>query len=318
MHEYLPVLIVGAIIGVFTVAFIAAYMGVKNKKEALGFDRHIPDGEIIRRLMIYALPYGREFLAVLVIMLASIAYDLASPLIVGKIEELIKDRFEPSALFRWVAVYAGILIVSMVCTYLQSIILQKTGQKILSALRQDLFTHIESLSHNQLNKIPVGKLVTRVTNDTNAISMMFTNILVNMAKNVFVVVGVLAAMLMLNYALTLMVLCFVPFLLLFTVIFRKFTRKVFRVVKDRTTDINTYLSENLSGIKITQIFNQEQRKMEEFLDKSSRLKKAKQDQIFVFSIFRPMVYMLYISSVLCLLYLGARATSGTPCSWARP
>ena len=306
MHEYLPVLIVGAIIGVFTVAFIAAYMGVKNKKEALGFDRHIPDGEIIRRLMIYALPYGREFLAVLVIMLASIAYDLASPLIVGKIEELIKDRFEPSALFRWVAVYAGILIVSMVCTYLQSIILQKTGQKILSALRQDLFTHIESLSHNQLNKIPVGKLVTRVANDTNAISMMFTNILVNMAKNAFIVVGVLVAMLMLNYALTLMVLCFVPFLVLFTVIFRKFTRKVYRVVKDRTTDINTYLSENLSGIKITQIFNQEQRKMEEFLDKSSRLKKAKQDQIFVFSIFRPMVYMLYISSVLCLLYLGGK------------
>ncbi len=306
MHEYLPILIVGAIIGVFTVAFIAAYLGVKNKKAVLGFDRHIPDGEIIRRLMVYAMPYGREFLAVLVIMLASIAYDLASPLIVGKIEDLIKDHFEPSALFRWVAVYAGILVVSMVCTYFQSIILQKTGQKILSALRQDLFTHIESLSHNQLNKIPVGKLVTRVANDTNAISMMFTNILVNMAKNVFIVVGVLAAMLMLNYALTLMVLCFVPFLVLFTVIFRKFTRKVYRVVKDRTTDINTYLSENLSGIKITQIFNQEQRKMEEFLDKSSRLKKAKQDQIFVFSIFRPMVYMLYISSVLCLLYLGGK------------
>ena len=306
MHEYLPVLIVGAIIGVFTVAFIAAYMGVKNKKEALGFDRHIPDGEIIRRLMIYALPYGREFLAVLVIMLASIAYDLASPLIVGKIEELIKDRFEPSALFRWVAVYAGILIVSMVCTYLQSIILQKTGQKILSALRQDLFTHIESLSHDQLNKIPVGKLVTRVANDTNAISMVFTNVLVNMARNAFIVLGVLGAMLLLNYALTLMILCFVPFLVLFTVIFRKFTRKVHRVVKDRTTDLNTFLSENLSGIKITQIFNQEERKLGDFLSKSDALKKAKQNQIFVFGIFRPMVYMLYVSSILCLFYLGGK------------
>ena len=86
----------------------------------------------------------------------------------------------------------------------------------------------------------------------------------------------------------------------------KFTRKVYRVVKDRTTDINTFLSENLSGIKITQIFNQEQRKMEEFLEKSRQLKRAKQNQIFVFSIFRPMVYMLYISSVLCLLYLGGK------------
>jgi len=306
MREYLPVLIVGAIIGVFAIVFVVAYLGVKNKKEALGFDRHIPDSEIIRRLAKYALPYKKQFAVVLLIMLVSISYELAAPWIMGKIEELIKDRFPLSALYRWVGLYVSFLIVSMVCTYFQSIILQKTGQKVLSALRQDLFTHIESLSHDQLNKIPVGKLVTRVANDTNAISMMFTNILVNMAKNVFIVVGVLAAMLMLNYALTLMILCFVPFLVLFTLIFRKFTRKVYRVVKDRTTDINTFLSENLSGIKITQIFNQEQRKLDEFLHKSQQLKKAKQNQIFVFSIFRPMVYMLYISSVLCLLYLGGR------------
>ncbi|MCI8916669.1 MAG: ABC transporter ATP-binding protein [Oscillospiraceae bacterium] len=305
-REYLPILFVAAIVGVFTLIFIAFYWRETRRKAAPDFDRHIPDAEIIRRLMKYAAPYKKQFALVLVIMLASIAYDLASPLIVGRIEGLIKDRFQPPVLLRWVALYAGILIVSMVCTYFQSIILQKTGQKILSALRQDLFTHIESLSHDQLNKIPVGKLVTRVTNDTNAISLMFTNILVNMAKNAFIVVGVLCAMLMLNYALTLMVLAFVPFLVLFTVIFRKFTRKVYRVVKDRTTDINTYLSENLSGIKITQIFNQEERKRDEFLAKSAELKRAKQNQIFVFGIFRPMVYMLYISSVLCLLYLGGK------------
>lgn len=306
MREYLPVLFVGAIVGVFSLIFVFAWWRDRHRKTAPDFDRHIPDGEIVRRLMKYAVPYKKEFLLVLVIMLASIAYDLASPLIVGRIEGLIKDRFEPPVLLRWVALYAGILIVSMICTYFQSIILQRTGQKILSALRQDLFTHIESLSHDQLNKIPVGKLVTRVTNDTNAISMMFTNVLVNMVKNAFIVVGVLAAMLMLNYALTLMILCFVPFLVLFTVIFRVFTRKVHRVVKDRTTDINTFLSENLSGIKITQIFNQEKRKMDDFLAKSDELKKAKQNQILVFGIFRPMVYMLYISSVLCLLYLGGK------------
>lgn len=306
MREYLPVIFVGAVVGAFSLIFVAAWWWDRRRKAAPDFDRHIPDGEIVRRLMKYALPYKKEFLLVLVIMLASIAYDLASPLIIGHIEELIKDHFEPSALLRWVALYAGILIVSMVCTYFQAIILQKTGQKILSALREDLFTHIESLSHDQLNKIPVGKLVTRVTNDTNAISMMFTNVLVNMAKNAFIVVGVLAAMLMLNYMLTLMVLCFVPFLVLFTVIFRVFTRKVHRTVKDRTTDINTFLSENLSGIKITQIFNQEERKMSEFLAKSEGLKKAKQNQILVFGIFRPVVYMLYISSVLCLLYLGGK------------
>ena len=306
MREYLPLLFVGAVVGVLSLIFLLAWWWDRHRKTVPDFDRHIPDGEIIRRLAKYALPYKKEFLLVLVIMLASIAYDLASPLIVGRIEELIKNRFEPSALLRWVALYAGILIVSMVCTYFQAIILQKTGQKILSALRENLFTHIEGLSHDQLNQIPVGKLVTRVTNDTNAISMMFTNILVNMVKNAFIVVGVLAAMLMLNYALTLMILCFVPFLVLFTVIFRTFTRKVHRVVKDRTTDINTFLSENLSGIKITQIFNQEDRKLSEFLAKSEALRRAKQNQTFVFGIFRPMVYMLYISSVLCLLYLGGK------------
>ena len=306
MREYLPILLVGAIIGIFSLIFLLAWRRELRNKSAPDFDRHIPDSEIFRRLFQYAAPYKKQFLLVLIIMLLSITYDLASPLIIGHVEGLIKDHFEPPVLLRWVALYAGILIVALVSTYFQSIILQKTGQKILSALRQDLFTHIESLSHNQLNNIPVGKLVTRVSNDTNAISQMFTNVLVAMAKNAFIVVGVLASMLALNLSLTLAFLCFAPFLVLFTIIFRKFTRKVYRVVKDRTTDINTYLSENLSGIKITQIFNQEERKREEFFAKSEGLKRAKQNQIFVFSIFRPMVYMLYISSVLCLLYLGGK------------
>ncbi len=306
MNEYLPILIVGAIIGTFSLIFLVAFLLAKNKKEDMGFDRNMADGEIVRRLMRYAKPHWKSFVLALVIMLVSVGYDIVSPLIIGQIEETVKEDFALSWLFTLVAVYAGILVVSMVCTYFQAMILQKTGQKILSALREDIFTHIQSLSHEQLSNIPVGKLVTRVCNDTNAISHMFTNILVTLVKNIMVIFGVLAAMLALNYALTLMVLCFVPFVLLFTVIFRLFSRKVHRKVKDGTTDINTFLSENLSGIKITQIFNREDRKMEEFLDKSARLKKAKQNQIFVFGIFRPMVYMLYISSVLCLLYMGGR------------
>ena len=306
MREYLPVLIVGAIIGVFSIIFFVAYQKVRKQKEAIGFDRNMPDGEIVARLLQYAKPHWKAFVLVLVIMLLSISYDLISPLLVGQIEEMVKNKFEMSDLFKMLAVYAGVLAVSLVSTYYQSIILQKTGQKILSTLRQDVFTHIEKLSHEQLNQIPVGKLVTRVTNDTNAISMMFTNILVQLVKNVFVIVGVLVAMMALNYMFTLMVLCFVPFVVLFAFIFRKFARKVYRRVKDCTTDINTYLSENLSGIKITQIFNREERKMEEFRRKSSALRKAKYNQTFVFGIFRPMVYMLYISSVMCLLYLGGK------------
>jgi len=306
MNEYLPLLLVGAVIGSIAVVLILAYALVKDKKETMGFERNMKDSEIMKRLLHYAKPYWKQFLLVAVLMLFSIAYDIISPLIIGYIEELVVGDFELSALFLSVAVYASILLFSMGSSYIQAIMLQKTGQRIISNLREDLFVHIESLSHEQLNDIPVGKLVTRVTNDTNAISMMFTNLLVNLLKNCFVIVGILAAMLLLNYQLTLMVLCFVPFIVLFTVIFRKFSRRAYRKVKDRTTDINTYLSENLSGIKVTQIFNREQAKMDDFRRRSNGLGKAKREQIFVFGIFRPLVYMLYISSVLCLFYLGGR------------
>ena len=306
MHDYYPLLLVGGIIGLISVILIVAFAMIKDKKQAIGFDRHMKDGEIVRRLLHYAKPYTGKFVFVGFIVLVGIAYDVISPMLIGRITDLIKADFELKPLFVLVAVYAGILIVSMVCTYVQAIVLQKVGQRIISVMREDLFTHIESLSHEQMNSIPVGKLVTRVTNDTNAISLMFTSLLVNLVKNLFVIVGVFAAMVALNYELTLMVLCFVPFIVLFTVIFRKFARRAYRRVKDRTTDINTYLSENLSGIKITQIFNREHEKLRDFTDKSNKLGKAKRDQILVFGIFRPLVYMLYISSVLCLFFLGGK------------
>ena len=306
MREYLPILIMGAIIGVFTVIFLVVFALEKNKKETMGFERNMADGEIVKRLLRYAKPYYPQFVGIFLIMLLSIGYDLLSPLIVGDIIEALQGDFTMDYLMKMVGIYGSILVVSLVCTYAQAMILQKIGQKILSRMRLDVFTHIESLSHEQLNNIPVGKLVTRTTNDPNAISYMFTNILVTLLKNIMVVFGVLGAMLLLNYALTLMVLCFVPFIVLFTVIFRKFSRKVHRKVSDATTDVNTYLSENLSGIKITQIFNQEQRKMEDFLVKSRALARAKQARMYVFGIFRPMVYMLNISCVMCLLYLGGK------------
>ena len=299
-----PLLLVGGVIGTVSVLLLIAYACVKDKKTAMGFERSMADGEILRRLFGYAKPYLRQFVVVGFLVLFSISYDIASPLIVGYIEELVVGDFELKSLYVSVAVCAGVLVFSMASTYLQAVILQRVGQRIISDLREDLFTHIESLSHGQLNDIPVGKLVTRVTNDTNAISMMFTNLFVNLTKNAFVILGILVAMLFLNYELTLMVLCFVPFILLFTVIFRKFSRRAYRKVKDATTDINTYLSENLSGIKVTQIFGREDEKMEEFRQKSQTLAKATQEQIFVFGVFRPLVYMLYISSILCLFYLG--------------
>ena len=308
MHEYLPLLIAGGIIGVFATLAIVAYCIIRRQKEDMtDRERHMSDREIIGRLLSYAKPYKGNFVAVFFIMLFSIVYELTAPLLMAHIQDTIKvDNFSLAYLFSVVAVYAGILIVSLICTYFQAMILQKTGQKILSQIRLDVFTHAEKLSHEQLNNIPVGKLVTRVTNDPNAISFLFTNILVTLAKNSMVVVGILAVMLAVNYVLTLLVLCFVPFVILFTVVFRRFSRAVHRQVSNATTDINTYLSENLSGMKITQIFNRENRKMEDFVSRSSKLKKAKFRRMYVFGIFRPMVYMLFVTTNMCLFYFGAK------------
>ncbi len=310
MREFLPVLIVGGIIGMFALVFVAAFFAAKRKNVLENRERNMPDSEIVKRLLVYAKPYRKKFVLVFFVMLVANVYSVVSPLVIGHIEETVVGDFELSYLFRIVLVYVCILLVSLLCTYIQAMVLQQVGQKILSAMREDVFTHIESLSHEQLNNIPVGKLVTRVSNDPNAISFMFTNILVTLIQNVMVVVAVLGAMLMLNYMFTLMVLCFVPFVVLFTVIFRRFSRSVHLRVNDATTDVNTYLSENLSGIKITQIFNREERKMQDFLEKSQTLTRAKRSRMFVFGIFQPMVYMLYISSVLCLMYLGGRGYIG--------
>ncbi len=306
MHELFPLIAVGAVLGVLSVIFLSAYFVIRRQKEAVGFDRNMKDSEITRRLLAYAKPYWKNFAFVLCIMLFSISYDIVAPILMGHMIDVVKADFAMSELLSLVLLYAGILIVSLVCSYVQAIVLQKTGQKIISHIREDLFVHIESLSHNQLNSIPVGKLVTRVTNDTGAISMMFTNLIVNLIKNCFIIIGVLVAMLCLNYMLTLMVLCFVPFIVLFTVVFRKFSRKAYRRVKDGTTDINTFLSENLSGMKIIQSFNREEQKKAEFDAKNKALGKSKHSEMMVFSIFRPLVYMLYVSSVLCLLYLAGR------------
>ena len=307
MSDYFPVLMVAAIILLFTAAFVIAYAKLKKATAKDEKDRTMSDREIIGRLLNFAKPYKKQFALVLIIMLISIGYDLLSPILVGNIQNLVKGSFTLNVLFARVAVYAGILVVSLVSMYLQTMILQKVGQKILSDLRLSVFTHIESLSHEQLNNIPVGKLVTRVTNDTNGISMMFTNVLVTMVKNVMVIFGVFGAMLTVNLALALVVSCFVPFVVLFTVIFRKFSRKAHQNVTDARTELNTFLSENLSGIKITQIFNREAEKMQAFMERSRALQKAKRQRMFVFGIFRPMVYMLHISCVLCILYFGSRS-----------
>ena len=301
-----PLIYVFAILIAFTLIFVIAFIMMKDKKEAFGFERNMKDSELIRRLFVYGKKHTKAFIIVLIIMLFSISSDIFLPIMTGKIINILQQEngFMFSQLLNIVILYATILLVSLICSYTQTIILQKTGQKIVSNIREDLFIKIEYLSANQLNHIPVGKLVTRVAYDTNAVSMMFTSLFVNLIKNVCLIIGFSLAMFIINVKLALLVFCFVPFIVIFTIIFRKFSRRAYRQVKNATTDINTFLSENLSGIKVTQIFNQEEKKYNEFKNKNEKLGKAKFSQIGVFSIFRPTVYMLYTFNILLLFYVA--------------
>ena len=307
MGNWMPVLILCAVIGLLAVVFGSAYLMLRRQMRGDDPRRNMSDREIIRRLLRYAKPYAGKFVLVAVIMVISIAYDLLSPIVVGDIEGIVKKPFQLQELFLRVGMYAGILVVSLTSTYLQTMILQKVGQKILSDLREDVFSHIESLSHGQLNNIPVGKLVTRVTNDTNGICMLFTNVLVTLVKNCMVVFGVFGAMMAVNLGMAAVVACFIPFVVLFTFVFQKFSRNAHRAVTDSRTELNTYLSENLSGMKITQIFNREEEKMDQFLSRSKKLRRAKEKRMMVYGFFRPIVYLLHIGCVMCLLYFGSRS-----------
>lgn len=304
-----PLYIIGAVLGTLATSFIVAFALIKDKKQAIGFDRNMKDIDILKRLLKYAKPYWKQFAFVILLVAFTIAAGIALPLILGNVaDELGEVGFDYFAVLKDAIIYFVVLVISLACTYLMAVVLQKTGQRIISNMRQQLFVHIENLSHAQLNAIPVGKLVTRVCNDTNSVSMMFTGILVNLVKNIFLTAGFIIAMFSVNAKLTLIVLCFVPFIVLFTIIFRKFSRKAYRNVKNNMTDINTYLSENLSGIKVTQSFNQEATKNNQFLRKNRTLGKALNQEIFVYGVFRPCVYVLYIFTVIAMLWVGANDT----------
>lgn len=304
-----PLIIIAAFLGAISAVMILTFALIKDKKEAFGFDRKMGDLEIMKRLLAYAKPYYKNFMIVLLVMAFTIAADILLPLIIGSITDVLgKDGFTYRDVLLRTLAYVAVLIVSLVCTYLQAVILQKTGQQIISQMRKELFVKIHSLSHEQINKIPVGTMVTRVCNDTNSVSMMFTAILVNLVKNMFLILGYMVAMFAVNVKLTLLVLCFVPFIVLFTVIFRKFSRRAFRRYKNATTDINTFLSENLSGIKVTQAFNQEETKKVQFARRNKTLQSAANREIIVFALFRPSVYMLYMFTIIAMFYIAGTST----------
>lgn len=201
----------------------------------------------------------------------------------------------------------AILIISIslfFVNYTQIYILQYTGQKIIFEIRQQLFKHIESLSLSFFDKNPVGRLVTRVTNDVETLNDMYTSVLVSLFKDVFLVVGILIAMFAMNWHLGIITLCSIPFIIIAALVFKKYDRGAYRDVRTRLAKINSSLSENISGVKTVQIYGKEDKKFNEFNKINNNYLKANMKQLTVFAIFRPSIDLLYSLTLSAILWFG--------------
>ena len=275
--------------------------------------RKMKDSVIIKRLLKYTKPFVWKFVLVLVLMLFVVIMDVLTPLLLGEVlERLGDDVINIGNIIIMIIGYIILLLLAYGGGYFQAIMLQKIGQSILYDIRSEVFTHIEHLSIAQINKTPVGKLVTRVTNDTNTLSEMFTNSIVNLIRNFATLLFVLIAMFMKDWKLTLYVLAVVPFIIVFTIIFKTMTRKAYREVRTDISNMNAFLSENLSGMKITQMFNQEKKQYNEFRNRNERLRKSSLKQTITFGIFRPTMYLLYVIAIIIVVYFGSMEVMNNP------
>ena len=273
--------------------------------EKLFGDKKIPPKEMFKRLSRYVLPEWKSFGLAFLLILINVAIDVILPLFLGTFTDEIAKINTPLAFIVGLSIgYFSLCIVNQVLIYFESMILQHTGQRIVYKLRMEVFEHIENMSQNQFSIMPVGSLVTRVANYTTALSDLFTNVIVALLRNILMIIGVYIIMFVLSWKLALVLTGFVVIVFIASLIFRSIVTKIFRKERQYTSDMNTFLNENLSGMKVIQIFNQEGRKDEEFLEKNEKLRKTKFKAVLAFAIYRPFVNFLYYSALAVTFILG--------------
>ena len=184
-------------------------------------------------------------------------------------------------------------------------LLQKMGQQIVYKLREETFTHIHSLSLSFFNTTPVGKLVTRVSNDTEAVNELFSTILVKLFKNVVKIIGYSVVMLSINVKMAGISFLLLPLVAILTFVFRHLSRKAYQITRNKITELNTFLSEHISGMKLIQIFAREKEKYSEFEGKSMELYRANFREIMTFAIFRPSIYMVSVIAMILVIRTGS-------------
>lgn len=263
-------------------------------------------GNALLRLLSYMKPYLGGFLLCLLLVLALTGFDLYRPILIGDAIDLFETQGNYDVIPDTAIKYGIVLVLSFLFNLMQTWILQKTGQRIILTVRKELYAHIRSLSSRYFDLTPVGKLVTRVTNDVEALNEMYSGILVRLFRNIVKIIGLAIVMLTLDLKLALLSFVLLPVVAVLTVVFRKISRKTYRVTRTRLTDLNTFLSENISGMRIIQIFGREKRKFEEFDDKNYKYYKAFYREMLIFAVFRPLIYTLSVLSLMLVLGIGSK------------
>lgn len=280
-------------------------------------DRHMGDLEIIKKTWPYIKPYFWKLLGVLVLMILMIFVDLASTVLPGYITSSLQDLARdfggnPSLLTlndmsKVFILCGGLFTVCMMNTilvYVTVMSLQKIGQSIIYDMRIFVFEHIDNMSIAQINEIPVGSLVTRVASDTNQLSDLFTNTIVNLIKNVLLLIGVTIIMYLIDWRIATILVCFMPIIGIASYFFRKFSRANYRKVRHSFSVMNAFLNENISGMKITQIFNQEEQKKTEFDRLNDDIVKSRKTDVKIFALFRPSITLIYYIALAAVFGLG--------------
>ena len=280
---------------------------MQEDNEKLFGDKKIPPRIMIKRLWHYIGPEWKSFALAFLLILLNVGLDVILPLFFRKFTNSIAEM---STVFSFIhglsAGYFALSFVSQLLIYFESMILQRTGQRIVYKLRMEVFEHIENMSQNQFTIMPVGSLVTRVANYTTAMSDLFTNVIVTLLRNILTIIGVYGIMFYLSWKLSLIITGFVVVVFVVSFIFRKIITAIFRKERQYTSDLNTFLNENLSGMKIIQIFNQQDRKEKEFNEKNNLLRKTKFKALMAFALYRPFINFLHYSALAVTFIIGIK------------
>ncbi len=282
---------------------------IKEEKDKLIGDHHLPFKVTMKKVFHYIKPQWKRFLAAAILIVINVILDVILPLITGQVtNNLKKETIDIQVILFFVVSYLIISIINNICLYFESMFLQKAGETIIYDLRVEVFKHIESMSINQFNEMSVGSLVTRVCNYTQSMSDLFTNVLVNVIKNLLTIFAVYGVMLSISWKLSLTLLPIVILVFVLSYFFSKEGKKIFKRERAYISEMNTFLNENLSGMKLIQIFNKENDKHEEFKEKNTRLWKNKYKLSLLFGLFRPAINLIYYSTIALTFYLGLKFT----------